>query len=95
MARSQKNKRRVALPALLINRNVYKKKIRNLGKGKWHQRWFLERKRLGSHVTILKELQKGSEIDLKSYIRMDPNTFHKLPEKVTPFIGKDTNVRKV
>ena len=72
-----------------------KKKRRNLNKGKWCQRWFLERKRLGSHVTILKELQKGSEKDLKGYIRMDPNTFHKLLEKVTPFIAKnDTNMRE-
>ena len=83
MARRQKNGRRDAL--CHADGSVYQE-----GKKNWVKesgdRWFIEEKTLGSYVIILKELLKGTEKDVKSYIRIYTNTL-----KVSPFIGKDAN----
>lgn len=59
---------------------------------KWCKEWLSQRKILGSHATIFRELKDGHEKDFTNYMRMDPHTFHKLLHKVEPYIKKENTV---
>ena len=63
-------------------------------KRSWCKRWLENRKALGSHVTILRELSDGYERDFTNYMRMDPGTFYKLLEEVKPYIAKQNTIMR-
>lgn len=93
MVPSKKDSKSLALCSIIIAMCV-KKKRNKVQKNKWCKDWLIKRKKLGSHVTILRELQAGNRNDFINYMRMDPYTFHRLLVKVKPVISKqDTNMR--
>ena len=44
----------------------------------WCKKWLENRSTLGSHMTLLREQQDDNYRELKNYMRMDPDTFHRL-----------------
>ena len=60
----------------------------------WCKEWFHKRSERGNHATILHELLNGYESDFTNYMRMDPNTFYDLLEKVKPFIIKQDTIMR-
>ena len=61
----------------------------------WCKDWLRKRNERGSHATIFQELKSGYESDFTNYMRMDPNTFYDLLERVKPVITKqDTCMRE-
>lgn len=57
--------------------------------------WFKRRDKLGFGETLFHELREEDENCYKNFVRMTPEDFDYLLEKVTPFIQKcDTNYRK-
>ena len=64
-------------------------------KRQWCKKWLEKREKMGSHVTILRELQDEHVRDFIQYLRMDPGTFYELVAKVAPSITKQqTNMRE-
>ena len=93
MVSTIKDRKRIALCSLILAVCAKKRKKR-AEKGEWCKNWLMKRRQLGSHVTILRELQNGYEKDFINYMRMDPNTFNRLLTLVTPAINKqDTTMR--
>lgn len=84
--------KRIALCTIIIAMCKKKKDMRE--KKQWCKKWLENRTTLGSHVTILRELQSDHRRDFHHYMRMDPDTFYKLLAKVQHRIEKqDTNMR--
>ena len=82
MVAAKKNRKKIALYCIIIAMCVKKKKNK-MQKDKWCKDWLIKRRNLGSHATILRELEGGNRNDFINYMRMDPNTFHSLLDKVT------------
>lgn len=71
-----------------------KKKKDRREKKQWCKKWLENRATLGSHVTLLCELQSDHHRDFHHYMRMDPDTFYRLLAKAQHRIEKqDTNMR--
>lgn len=84
-------KARVAAAFLVLNSLTKKKEKRRI----WMKEWFKRRDKLGFGETLFRELREEDENCYKNFVRMTPEDFDFLLEKVTPFIQKrDTNYRK-
>ena len=84
--------KRIALCTIIIA--MCRKKKDRRQKKQWCKKWLENRRTLGSHVTLLRELEDGHHRDFNNYMRMDPDTFYRLLEKVQQRIEKqDTNMR--
>lgn len=83
---------RIALCTIIIA--MCKKKKDRREKKQWCKKWLENRATLGSHVTLLRELQSDHHRDFHHYMRMDPDTFYRLLAKAQHRIEKqDTNMR--
>ena len=86
--------KQIALYSLIIA-ICAKKRKRKVRKEKWCKEWLTNRQQLGSHVTILRELQNGYEKDFIKCMRMDPQTFHRLLTMVSPLISKQNTFMRM
>ena len=61
----------------------------------WVKPWIKERKVKGAYNALVCELSLTDREDYRRFMRMNPETFHELLEKVRPFIEKKTTtIRK-
>lgn len=86
--------RRVRLAAaclalILLRRK--KKRVRSI----WAKKWLIRRDNIGVERTLFRELRMEDENCYKNFIRMAPDDFDYLVERITPLIKKrDTNWRQ-
>ena len=94
MVHKKKNKaKKIALCSMIIA--VLCEEEEEMTRREWCKDWLHKRNERGSHATIFQELRTGYESDFTNYMRMDPNTFYDLLEKLQPFITKqDTCMRE-
>jgi hypothetical protein len=86
-------KKKVAaiLATVLLLDDLEEERIKK--KRKWCKNWFIKRN-LYSHMRLLRQLRENEPHDLKSYLRMDNNTYRSLLELVTKKISvQTTNMR--
>ena len=75
--------------AAILARLIHERQQQMRGRRRWWVRPWIERRRLfGQFDTLFKELERESQGDYMSYIRMDPNLFAELLLRVTPRITK-------
>lgn len=93
MVHRKKNKaKKIALCSMII---AVLCEEEEMPRREWCKDWLHKRNERGSHATIFQELKSGYESDFTNYMRMDPNTFYDLLEKVKPVITKqDTCMRE-
>ena len=92
MGRRTVKAKRIVLCTIIIAMCNKKKDWRE--KKQWCKKWLANRTTLGSHVTLLRELEGDHCRDFHHYMRMDPDTFYRLLGKVQHRIEKqDTNMR--
>ena len=61
----------------------------------WVNPWIKAREDKGAYNALVSELSLTDREDYRRFMRMNPETFHELLEKVRPFIEKKTtNMRK-
>ncbi len=91
--KKKKKAKKIALCSMIIA--VLCEEEEEMTRREWCKDWLHKRNERGSHATILQELRTGYESDFTNYMRMDPNTFYDLLEKLKPFITKqDTCMRE-
>ena len=56
----------------------------------WVREWILRRPRFGQYETLMRELEAEHAADFKSYLRMEPQMFYELLDRVGPRIAKTT-----
>ena len=94
MVMSKRDRKRIALWSIIVTvLCVKKKRKKRLEKRKWCKDWLMKRNQLGSHMTILHELQNDNK-DFTNYMRMDPHTFHRLLTLVSPAISKQNTIMR-
>ncbi|XP_041464135.1 putative nuclease HARBI1 [Lytechinus variegatus] len=59
----------------------------------WVREWILRRPRFGQYETLMRELEAEHAADFKSYLRMVPQMFYELLDRVGPRIAKTTTHR--
>ena len=85
-------KRKVAAAAILLLQEKVKKKNR---KRVWVRKWIERRSVEGAHVKLLRELLNEDTVSYNNFLRMSPEDYYHLLDKVTPIIKKeDTHLRK-
>ena len=61
----------------------------------WARPWLLRRPKLGLHEQLLQELNREDTKTFRNYLRMTPELFHEMVERLTPLLQKkETNMRK-
>ena len=89
MVHKKKNKaQKIALCSMIIAVLCEEEEEEEMTRREWCKDWLHKRNERGSHATIFQELRTGYESDFTNYMRMDPNTFYDLLEKLKPFITK-------
>lgn len=83
---------RLAAACLVLLVNQRKKK-RN--RSIWAKKWLQRRENIGIERTLFRELRMEDETCYRNFVRMKPEDFDFLLEKITPLIKKqDTNWRQ-
>ena len=59
----------------------------------WVKPWLQKRSLLGHYDTLMQELIRESAGDFKSFMRMEPDLFHELVQRVSPRITKSSDGR--
>ena len=60
----------------------------------WARQWLLRRPKLGLHERLLQELNREDRKTFRNYVRMTPELFHEMVERLTPLLQKkETNMR--
>jgi len=54
----------------------------------WVKPWLLRRVTLGHHDTLMQELMRESRGDFKTFLRMEPEMFREMLDRVAPRIEK-------
>lgn len=94
MVRAYILRKKVALYSIIIGACI-KKKNKRSQRRVWCREWLQRRERMGSSVTILRELQEENETLFRNYVRMDINSFYILVSKVEGYIQRqETNMRQ-
>ena len=61
----------------------------------WTHQWLLKRPELGAYDTLLSELREEDKSSFLNFLRVSPELFDQLVDKVTPLVKKaDTPFRK-
>ncbi|CAH1253084.1 HARBI1 [Branchiostoma lanceolatum] len=60
----------------------------------WTRPWLLERPIYGQYERLMGELRRGHRLDFKSFLRIEPDLFDELLQRVGPSIQKSTNARQ-
>ena len=56
----------------------------------WVRHWLLRRPTLGQFEALMAELEREHHGDFKSFLRVEPQMFHELVQRVGPRIQKST-----
>ena len=56
----------------------------------WAKPWLLRRVTLGHYDTLMQELMRESRGDFKSYLRMEPEMFREMLDRVSPVIVRSS-----
>ena len=76
-------------------REVAERRPRPRPRRVWARPWLLRRPMLGLHEQLLQELNREDTKTFKNYLRMTPELFHEMVERVAPFLQKkETIMRK-
>ena len=60
----------------------------------WQRAWIGRRRTLGFYETLLSELEREDRASYKQFMRMSPELFHEMEERLTPYLRKQpTNFR--
>ncbi|XP_076057524.1 uncharacterized protein LOC143035015 isoform X1 [Oratosquilla oratoria] len=87
-------RKKIALYSIIIGACI-KKKNKRPQRRVWCREWLQRRERMGSSVTILRELHEENETLFRNYVRMDINSFYILVSKVESYIQRqETNMRQ-
>ena len=76
-----------ALAALLIY-EAWERKSKGKKRAFWTRSWFLRRAELGQYHTLMRELEVEDLKGFKNYVRVDPQFFHELLQRVGPVIER-------
>ena len=69
---------------------IHKKKHRSM----WTRQWLLRRTQYGAYETLLSELRREDEGSFLNFLRVAPDLFDSLVERVRPLVQKEhTNFR--
>ena len=78
--------------ALLLLQSL---KTKNKKRKIWVRNWIARRYEEGLHSTLLRELLDEDTVSYKNFLRMSPEDYQYLLDKVTPLIRRqDTHLRK-
>jgi len=58
----------------------------------WVKPWLSRRVTLGHYDTLMQELMRESRADFKSYLRMEPEMFREMLDRVGPRIENDPEI---
>ena len=76
-----------ALAAVLLFES-WQRKSKARKRSFWTRSWFLRRAELGQYHTLMRELELEDLKAFKNYVRVDPQFFHELLQKVGPVIQR-------
>lgn len=72
-----------------------KKERKKKTKTVWVREWLLQRRDFGQYEKLLQQLHDRDVNSFKNFLRVEPDLFHELVERLTPRIQKkDTNLRR-
>ncbi|XP_077371324.1 putative nuclease HARBI1 isoform X1 [Festucalex cinctus] len=91
---------RMAAAGVIIMKQKRKKEAegrKNMKKRRtvWVRECLLQRTEVGQYEKLLQQLEDGDVESFKNYLKVEPDLFHELVERLTPRIQKkDTNIRR-
>ncbi len=78
--------------AILIEEESQNKRERRRRRW-WVKPWLLRRQTIGHYDRLMQELMNECQGDFKAFLRMEPDMFREILERVTPRISKNTHRR--
>ncbi|KAI8493838.1 hypothetical protein Bbelb_281850 [Branchiostoma belcheri] len=88
-----RHRRNLVLATLLAEQERYAELQRRRRRW-WIRPWLLERPRYGQYEKLMGELMRGHRVDFKSFLRIEPEMFDEILQRVGPSIEKSTNARQ-
>jgi hypothetical protein len=84
----------LVLAAILAAAERERQRARRRERRWWVREWILRRPLFGQYETLMKELEAEHAADFKAFLRMEPQMYYELLNRVGPRITKSTTYKQ-